>query len=722
MKPAFPALDHCRWRRAALILLVLALVTGSLSFPAAAAAPASGVNLTIDGRKVTSTPAPFIENGRTLVPVRLISEELGATVAWNPDARTVDISRGDRHVLMRIDNRLVDLPADQVTVSDVPPRIYSDRTFVPVRLLATALGVSVDWDGTSKTVIVSSQGPVQGAPVRAVSIAAVRAGQTISEPVTLQLSLAGDASAEPGSAGAALPGAAEVRWQLLDPSSGRGPVIARGSSLTAAYSLLPDPFYAGPRVLAVGVYDKNGSFLAGDAVPVIVAPVPRVALAGVTEGQTVTGPVRLGAADLNFQTVSLEYTVTDPATGETETLTSSGDPQGQWTWTPGTADNGTRSLQVKAYDREGRAYSSQPVTVTVAAQPWIALTGVRAGSTINHPVTLGVSANFPIAWMQYILRDLATGAERVLYQPAGGAESYRWFPGPDRTGRYEILAAAGDASGKLYVTDPVAVTVDGSARVLLQTIGPDQVLHGNVSLRAVSNVPLSRMQFELVNPQTGAARAIAGGADPLATYTWTPAGPDDGNWQIRAVGTTAGGARLAGEAVPVRIHSGTIYGPKPVMEKSLFQGFASDLARKTMARTGMSAALQVAQAILESGWGQSSPVDKYTGMMSYNLFGIKGTGPAGSVTSNTWEEYNGVTYYIDDAFRAYHNASESWDDHAQLLLTKSWYGPFRDVMYDSTQGAWALRRCGYATDSKYPVRLIDIINRYGLYHLDEVGI
>ena len=50
-------------------------------------------------------------------------------------------------------------------------------------------------------------------------------------------------------------------------------------------------------------------------------------------------------------------------------------------------------------------------------------------------------------------------------------------------------------------------------------------------------------------------------------------------------------------------------------------------------RSGMSAALQTAQAMLESGWGQSIPVDKYNGELSYNLFGIKGTGTAGTVIS-----------------------------------------------------------------------------------------
>ena len=43
-------------------------------------------------------------------------------------------------------------------------------------------------------------------------------------------------------------------------------------------------------------------------------------------------------------------------------------------------------------------------------------------------------------------------------------------------------------------------------------------------------------------------------------------------------------------------------------------------------------------------------------------------------------------------------------------------------MYDSSQGAWALKRAGYATDSKYPVKLMRIIESYGLVELDQLGI
>ncbi len=81
-----------------------------------------------------------------------------------------------------------------------------------------------------------------------------------------------------------------------------------------------------------------------------------------------------------------------------------------------------------------------------------------------------------------------------------------------------------------------------------------------------------------------------------------------------------------------------------------------------------------------------------------------------------------MSFRIDAEFRAYNNPSESWNDHKELLLTKERYAPFRAVMFDGTQGAWALRRCGYATDSSYAIKLIDIMNRYDLRELDKVGI
>jgi flagellum-specific peptidoglycan hydrolase FlgJ len=65
---------------------------------------------------------------------------------------------------------------------------------------------------------------------------------------------------------------------------------------------------------------------------------------------------------------------------------------------------------------------------------------------------------------------------------------------------------------------------------------------------------------------------------------------------------------------------------------------------------------------------------------------------------------------------------QSWADHKRILLELSRYQIYRDVMYNPVLGAYAVRRAGYATDSRYPQKLINIINEYDLWSLDEIGI
>ncbi|TDA64083.1 MAG: hypothetical protein D9V47_14610 [Clostridia bacterium] len=446
---------------------------------------------------------------------------------------------------------------------------------------------------------------------------------------------------------------------------------------------------------------------------------PQVSPGGLVPGQQVTATTAL-SVQANFLAAFIRYDLGDPATGKVKELAQT-DPYAPFNWTPGWADNGERTVQAVVYDRLGQAYPGPVVPVRVAVERKLVFKGPAAGAVLDGPVNLGVSLNFSARRVQYILRDPDSGREEVL-ATVEGASGYRWFPGPDQAGRRELWAVVTDDQGNTFRTGTVEVEVKGTPRLLLTSVGPKQVLAGAVQLRSQSNVPLTGIEYELINPKTGAVRAIAGGADALAAYNWTPAQGDAGSWQLRAVGTRSSGEKLLSESIPVRVHTGKLYGPQPITEKDKFLDLASGLAKDVQAKTGMSAALQVAQAILETGWGQSSPVDKYTGRRSNNLFGIKGQGPAGSVTSNTWEEYNGVTFQVEAAFRAYHNVSESWADHQQLLLTGSRYEGFREVMYNSVQGAWAMKRAGYATDSKYPLKLMDIIRRYQLDRLDEVGI
>ena len=339
---------------------------------------------------------------------------------------------------------------------------------------------------------------------------------------------------------------------------------------------------------------------------------------------------------------------------------------------------------------------------------------------ISKPVTLWAYRNFTVSQTEYLLIDGNTGKEEVLAQT--GYAGHTWFPGPEKAGSWQLAVRVRDTVGMEHTSPPVSIKVPAEPKLLVQTVGPNQILAGQVKLKSLSNVALSKIEYLLINPQTGVKKVIASAAAADAECSWTPLAGENGSWKLQAVGSLAAGGKVESEEIPVKVYLGKIYEAQPIIAKDRFKDFVSAFAVESQAKTGMSAALQVAQAILETGWGQSTPVDKYTGQLSNNLFGIKGRGPAGAVISNTWEEYNGNTFRIDAEFRAYHDPAQSWADHKNLLLTGSRYQPYRAVMHNSVMGAWALKRAGYATDSKYPLKLLNLIKTHDLLKLDDVGI
>jgi flagellum-specific peptidoglycan hydrolase FlgJ len=147
-------------------------------------------------------------------------------------------------------------------------------------------------------------------------------------------------------------------------------------------------------------------------------------------------------------------------------------------------------------------------------------------------------------------------------------------------------------------------------------------------------------------------------------------------------------------------------------DASVKQAFIQEIAPGAIAaqrQYGVPAAVTIAQAIDESGWGQSQLATR-----DNNLFGIKGTGPAGSVTMPTQEYENGQWVTVDAPFRVYGSVAQSISDHTLLLATSSSY---KQAMADRADpDAFANDLTGvYATDPNYGVNLITIMRLYNLY-------
>lgn len=97
---------------------------------------------------------PLVVNGRSMVPLRFFTEALGAGVTWNAADRSVHVENGDISATLYINNRKATVNGKVVTL-DAAPMILSGRTLVPVKFISEVLGYKVEWLESSKTIIIS---------------------------------------------------------------------------------------------------------------------------------------------------------------------------------------------------------------------------------------------------------------------------------------------------------------------------------------------------------------------------------------------------------------------------------------------------------------------------------------------------------------------------------------------------------------------------------------
>ena len=122
----------------------------------------SDITVTIDGVKVKFDVPPQIVEGRTLVPMRKIFESLGAKVTWIESDRSIIAIKDETIIAMTIDSDkmvVTDLIStnSETVILDVPPVIVDSRTMVPARAISESLGLKVDWDNNTRTVIILSK-------------------------------------------------------------------------------------------------------------------------------------------------------------------------------------------------------------------------------------------------------------------------------------------------------------------------------------------------------------------------------------------------------------------------------------------------------------------------------------------------------------------------------------------------------------------------------------
>ena len=135
-------------------------------------------NVLVNGKPIQSDFTPYVTKGRTFVPVRELTEGLGAEVSWDGENMTVEIKFGEKTILLKINSDVtyVDGKKKIVEEDQVPklalyssPRVES-KTMIPLRFVSETLGYNVSWDEKTSTVLIATGENISSEVVKTATI------------------------------------------------------------------------------------------------------------------------------------------------------------------------------------------------------------------------------------------------------------------------------------------------------------------------------------------------------------------------------------------------------------------------------------------------------------------------------------------------------------------------------------------------------------------------
>lgn len=134
---------------------------------------------------------------------------------------------------------------------------------------------------------------------------------------------------------------------------------------------------------------------------------------------------------------------------------------------------------------------------------------------------------------------------------------------------------------------------------------------------------------------------------------------------------------------------------------------------------GVNPSVVIAQAILESGYG-TSKLSKYNNIFGLNNYNDGYLVNAGYVLIEVPQERNGILYYNYEKMATFDNLMDCIKSLKKWYTRPKYIEPLREADSDSTKQITAIKNCGYATDSKYVDKIVDIIKRYNLAQYDSL--
>ncbi|AET61554.1 hypothetical protein HPL003_24180 [Paenibacillus terrae HPL-003] len=145
------------WKKTWALAAGLLLAVQTAVVPGAQAAPNEEIEIILDGQPLQSDASPYIVQGVnvTMVPLRVISEGLGAQVNWSSSSGTVTITAQDKNISMENGGQSAMVNGKSVRL-DASARMTSGRVMVPLRFVGEELGLKVDWQASERVITLSS--------------------------------------------------------------------------------------------------------------------------------------------------------------------------------------------------------------------------------------------------------------------------------------------------------------------------------------------------------------------------------------------------------------------------------------------------------------------------------------------------------------------------------------------------------------------------------------
>ncbi len=138
----------------------LAMLCGLTVWSGAGHADTKPIQIYLDGKRVPSDVAPYImpNVNFTMVPVRVISQNLGAAVEWEQKTQTVTVRKTGILMVLKVGQKTAEVNGETVAL-DAPPELTQNRVMVPLRFIAERLGLQVNWNADTRRIqLVSKPG------------------------------------------------------------------------------------------------------------------------------------------------------------------------------------------------------------------------------------------------------------------------------------------------------------------------------------------------------------------------------------------------------------------------------------------------------------------------------------------------------------------------------------------------------------------------------------